>query len=240
MNPFQDESFLVNRVTGKRQPVSFRRLTSEHAADVAALQKAVLEEGGDLRLYHPLSDAEIDLMMERQGMTMGAFVHEELVAFHTVYFPHFGDDNLGRDVGVCEKDLLRVAHFEAVCVHPVYRGNGLQKQLADGLVSLLYGTPYDLLFETVSPLNLPSLRNILSTGFVIRGLKDKYGQEQRYIMFRERDSSFRLGGQEVKVPLSDNDAQRSLLEKGYAGVQSLEEEGRRWLLLRQFFTTCDT
>jgi hypothetical protein len=70
---------------------------------------------------------------------------------------------------------------------------------------------------TVSPKNPVSLRNILSNGFVIRGLKPKFEGAWRYIMHKNLLHPISLRSCPVILKGSDIEGQRDLLSRGYLG-----------------------
>jgi len=232
MSAFLPESVAGFRRDGETCAAEFRLLAKGEAGLVLKLQEEVLTNESDAKLYHPLSAAEAKLMVEGQGVTMGAFVDGRLVAFYAVFFPHLACSNLGRDVDLPPEHLTRVAHFEAVCVHPHFRGNGLQKLLIRRLIHFLRATPYDLLFQTVSPFNLPSVTNCLAAGFAVCAVKQKYGQEWRYILFRHRDVPLPWENKSrITVPLTDFAGQQRAFAEGYVGVEILREDNEMRLAL---------
>lgn len=230
---FRPEAVVLRRVDGHECKAVLRLLQKGEERLVLSLQDEVFQHGQDANLYFPLSVEEAAMMMEEQGVTMGVFVGERLIAFYAVFFPYADAGNLGRDVGLSPEALMRVAHFEAVCVHPHFRGNGLQKGLIRRLIRHLRATPYDLLFQTVSPFNLPSLKNCLPTGFVICALKRKYGGEWRYILFRHRDVPFQLSESEshITVPLTDFAVQQKAFAEGYVGAEIFIEDHQQHCLV---------
>ena len=44
--------------------------------------------------------------------------------------------NLGMDINLPPEDLIKVAHIQAMAVHPDHRGNGLQRRLARAHLAL--------------------------------------------------------------------------------------------------------
>lgn len=237
---FQPETTVVRRKDGKACEAAFRLLAKEEVGLVLALQDEVLRHEQQPGLYYPLSAAEVKRMIEEQGAVMGVFVEGRLAAFHALFLPHMDSENLGRDVQLSTEALMRVAHMEAVCVHPEYRGNGLQKALIERLIRCLSDTPYDLLFLTASPFNLPSVKSGLASGFVICALKQKYGQKWRYILFRNRDVPFMEEKKDrIKVPVTDFARQQNAFEDGYVGVDIVGEGDQVWVTFAKAVPTLD-
>ena len=107
-----------------------------------------------------------------------------LVAYSIIRIPGLAEDNLGRDLNLTEEKQMKVAHLQATVVHPHFRGNGLQRKMARAHLEEIAEMGYEHVCCTVSPKNPVSLSNILSCGFVIRGLIPKFGEWWRYIMYK--------------------------------------------------------
>ncbi|MDD1741800.1 MAG: hypothetical protein LUQ47_00555 [Methanotrichaceae archaeon] len=146
--------------------------------------------------------------------------HDGLAAYSMIYFPGKSKENLGRDIGLCDIELEKVAHLQAIVVHPAYRGNSLQKRMTYHHLKIIWERGYKHVCCTVSPNNPISLKNIMSCGFMIRGLKHKFGGYMRYIMYKNFDHFFR-GKPEKKIDLMGNDiiGQINLLNLGYQGFE---------------------
>ena len=77
-------------------------------------------------------------------------------------FPGDSEENLGRDIGLPESELMLVAHMDSVAILPEYRGAGLQKRL------------------------MQHRQNIIKQGFKPVKTALKYGGYQREIFLRDR------------------------------------------------------
>ncbi len=84
------------------------------------------------------------------------------------------EDNLGRDIGLSEREQKKVVHLQAAAVHPAYRGNGLQRRMTSAHLKVIENLGYEHVFCTVSPKNPVSLGNVFSCGFVINALKPEF------------------------------------------------------------------
>ncbi len=148
---------------------------------------------------------------------IGVIVGGYLIAYSLIFIPGEGTENLGRDIGLPEDELKSVAHLQAAVVHPDYRGNGLQRRMGAAHLRVIDEKGFEHILCTVSPKNPFSLRNVLSNGFVVRGLKPKFEGAWRYIMYKNlrRPTRFHCGT--VSIKGSDIESQVDLLSRGYLG-----------------------
>lgn len=108
-----------------------------------------------------------------------------LAGVFLITFPGNSEENLGRDIGMEEEKLCRVAHMDSVAVLPEYRGNGLQVRLMQHGEEELRKLGYSFLMCTVHPNNIYSKRNVLSQGYRLVTQKEKYGGYVRGIFLKE-------------------------------------------------------
>ncbi len=117
--------------------------------------------------------------------TLGAYMGDELAAFVILYVPGDSDENLGRDAGVPEEELHTVANVKLVIVLPKYRGNGLQRMLTERLEEVAKERGFKTLCCTVSPENIPSIRNFEACGYKFYQTKEKYDGLLRNIYYKK-------------------------------------------------------
>lgn len=206
-----------------------------------ALQDTVCRQLPSAELYFPLTDLEMHELVGPDGLCVGVEYDERLVAFFGILFMGDRPDNVGEDMGIPSVELPLVAYFKATNVLPEYRGHGLQKHMtqwlfsemglgaqqhlssAEGLeraVLVQPGRPRTKwLTSTVSPLNLPSLKSFLDSGFRIAGLKAKYLGHMRFLMVRQRAGVRYALDHSISVPVDDYAQQISLLDRGWSGVK---------------------
>ena len=207
--------------------LSMVRLDATCVADLMALQDVVCRELESPELYFPVTEPEMKEFFETDGLCIGAFHADRLVAYFGVLFMGDRPHNVGLDLGIPEHQLRQVAYFKAVNVLPAYRGLGIQKRLTQALFSamgvetrVVSGIPaFEWLCSTVSPLNLASLKSFLDSGFWIGGLKPKYQGHMRYLLMRSRARPAGGQGGSIAVPTHDYKTQLSLLEQGKVGVE---------------------
>lgn len=117
--------------------------------------------------------------------TLGAFHQGRLVAFAMLYDGGDTDENIGKDIGIAEKDLSTVMNMKLVIVSPDFRGNGLQVRLMLALESVAAARGKRLLCGTADPANIYSCRNFLKAGYTFHSRKQKYGGLIRDIYCKE-------------------------------------------------------
>ena len=95
------------------------------------------------------------------------------------------EENLGRDIGLPESELGKVAHMDSAAVLPAFRGFHLQRRLMKTAEEELRKEGFRYLCCTVHPDNESSLRSVLSQGYRIAKTCEKYGGSPRHILVRE-------------------------------------------------------
>jgi len=190
---------------------------------VMALQERVLKRLSRPDLLEPLPSPFRRRHLGEQGFSLGVTAGERLAAFRCVYFPGPGEKewNLGIDLGLPAPALEGIANFQMICVHPAFRGHGLAARMNRQAVRVLkeWGGRRHLC-ATVSPYNYWNLRILLSCGFAIRRVKEKYGGKLRYIVHQDLHEAARFDGQgRLGVSLIDFESQRRLFAEGWAGVE---------------------
>lgn len=197
-------------------------LSLEHIEQILLLQNVVVEALEDKSRLQPLSQEEFQYILEGNGMMIGAFIENELIAFRALLVPPIDDEHLGLDIGLPESELHRVIYQEISNVHPSCRGNGMQKVLATVIMDELQkeDSKYDYVCCTVAPFNIPSLKDKFSQGMEIAALKEKYGGSMRYVFVKELREDKEKDWTEIKsVPMNNAGGQQALLSEGYRGYE---------------------
>ncbi|MDI6678636.1 GNAT family N-acetyltransferase [Bacillus wiedmannii] len=200
-------------------------LSLEHIEQILSLQNIVVEALEDKSRLQPLSQEEFQYILEGNGMMIGAFIENELIAFRALLVPPIDDEHLGLDIGIAESELHRVIYQEISNVHPNSRGNGMQKILATVIMDELQkeDSKYDYVCCTVAPFNIPSLKDKFAQGMEIAALKKKYGGSIRYVFVKELRGDKERNWTDVKsVPMSDAVGQQALLSEGYRGYEMVK------------------
>ena len=182
---------LTLRENGKGSPMSGEekihvRYSREEDAEAVFQAMCYVKE----RLANPSVYVADDLPyvkrhIEKDGFTLIAERSGVLAGFLIVHLPGLGEENLGREIGMEEEDLMRCAHIESEAVLPEYRGRGIQRLLLREAEKALLCRGYFFTMMTVSPENPYSLRNALALGYQIMLTKEKYGGLMRHILLKK-------------------------------------------------------
>ncbi|BCC45004.1 hypothetical protein bcgnr5378_30990 [Bacillus cereus] len=197
-------------------------LSLEYIEQILLLQNVVVEALEDKSRLQPLSQEEFQYILEGNGMMIGAFIGNELIAFRALLVPPIDDEHLGLDIGIAESELHRVIYQEISNVHPNCRGNGMQKILAKVIMDELQkeDSKYDYVCCTVAPFNIPSLKDKFAQGMEIAALKEKYGGSMRYVFVKELRGVKERDWTDIKsVPMNNAGGQQALLSEGYRGFE---------------------
>lgn len=239
MKPVLERGILrVNSDTGGgvAQEFYITKLGKSDLPNIMALQETIVRNLHRSDILEPFPAAFMREHLTNRGFILGLFSGGGLVAFRNVFFPDRSDMvwNLGRDIGLPDVALGKVANLQLVCVHPDYRGNGLALKMNRLSLALLRERGiYEHICATVSPHNIWNLDILLNSGFHIRNLKPKYGGKMRYIMHQRLSmpETFDIHGL-VELKLKDVKPQKHLLRSGYCGVQlkPKDDNGRKLTL----------
>ncbi|EJQ40946.1 hypothetical protein IEE_04802 [Bacillus cereus BAG5X1-1] len=209
-------------------PFHVTLLSLEHMEQILSLQNVVVEALEDKGRLQPLSLEEFQYILEGNGMMIGAFIQNELIAFRALLVPPIDDEHLGLDIGLPESELHRVIYQEISNVHPNCRGNGMQKILATVIMDELQkeDSKYDYVCCTVAPFNIPSLKDKFAQGMEIAALKEKYSGSMRYVFVKELRKDTERDWTDVKdIPMSDASEKQALLSEGYRGYEMEKIDG---------------
>lgn len=210
-----------------REDVSYeiKFLDIDNIDDVIKLQEIMAQALSDKEIFRQTTPEEFRDILAVQRSVIGVLTKHDLIAYNVVSFPGKEGDNFGADIGLSQEELGKVAHLKAVVVHPDYRGNQLQRRLGKAHVEVIRDLGYCHVCSTVSPKNAVSIQNHFANGFVIKGLKVKYGDRLRYIMHKNIFHTFVPGPDIVEVDGTDVDGQKTLIDRGFAGFGIQTQNG---------------
>jgi GNAT superfamily N-acetyltransferase len=147
-----------------------------------------LSDLGDIYALHQLITAQIDhdilapktrdyfaRHIADEGLTIGAFVGGNLIAYSMLRFPGLGEDNLGRHAGIPEDELGLVAHNQETGVHPDYRGLGLQYDFVERRASIAKALGYKHHYSLISVKNRHGIGAANSQGRGVIKVIEIYG-----------------------------------------------------------------
>jgi ribosomal protein S18 acetylase RimI-like enzyme len=194
--------------------------------DVMKLQEIMVQALPDKVVFRQTTPEEFRDLLALERSVIGVYTKDGLIAYNVVSFPGKDDDNFGADIGLAPEELEKVAHLKAVVVHPAYRGNQLQRRLAEIHQEILRDLGYCHVCSTVSPKNVISVQNHFASGFVIKGLKVKYIDRLRYIMYRNIFYTFVRGPEVIGIDCTDIEGQKMLIDRGLVGFEiQMKDDG---------------
>lgn len=203
---------------------TYRKLTTEDLQSIQAVQADVCAKLENPAILQPLSEEELLHILSGNGVMIGVFVSERLIAFRALLKPQVDEDeHLGADVGA--NDFSRVLYQEISNVHPEFRGHGLQRLMAHWIMDEVDLTHYDWICATVMPYNIASLKDKFSQGMYVYALKWKYGGKLRYVFGKDLHSNPPFTSTSIRVSMGDTDKQQQLLADGFIGVAMEQIDG---------------
>lgn len=215
-------STVIHQPSEQEQQVYVRELNEEHMEEVVDLQQTVFEGVEQKDMLQPLTNEELTAVLGEDGLVIGVYVNQRLIAFRALLYPGVDDpENLGMDLELPASGLKRVAHQEISCVHPDYRGNRLQKRMGQWIMEAFRTNNKGMhhILCTVHPGNTASLKDKFAQGMVITHVKDKYAGILRYIMYLDINKPWKFDqSAKVRVRQNDIEKQKMLLDEGYYGI----------------------
>ncbi|GIN90285.1 hypothetical protein J22TS1_13360 [Siminovitchia terrae] len=222
-------SYFFEGVLKNSIPYQVRRLSTSDIAQILAMQDIVVQTLENKDILQPLSFEEFQFITDGNGILIGAFADQKLIAFRALLVPSVdADDHLGLDIGLQKNELQDVIYQEISNVHPDYRGNRLQQQLAQLIMQELSKEEqtYKYICATVMPFNIPSLKDKFSQGMMITALKEKYEGRLRYVFYKQLGKDVKCEWTETtELAMSDIKSQQILLQKGWRGFKMDKREG---------------
>lgn len=211
------------------QPYSVRLLGLADLPLIDSLQQEVCTALADPNILQPLSEDELVNILGGNGLMVGAFTGERLIAFRALLQPEADEEeHLGLDVGA--SDLSRVLYQEISNVHPDFRGFGLQKVLARIVMEQVDVERFDWVCATVMPYNIASLKDKFAQSMYVYALKLKYGGKLRYVFGKQLNGDVSMVGESAAfVSMGDTKVQQQLLKDGYIGI-SMQAAGDDWIV----------
>lgn len=160
--------------------LQIRRLRSEDVSDIYNLMEAVVSRLPSRTLFATDDLDYLHAHIEEKGEIYGAFAEGRLVAYSVLAFPGAAAKNLGREFGVPEEELHRVAVFDATIVDESVRGRGLQRYFHQLREERARSRGFLYVYSTVHPDNEASRRNLESAGFSLQFTRPMYGGHPRH------------------------------------------------------------
>ncbi|ENQ3080072.1 GNAT family N-acetyltransferase [Bacillus cereus] len=215
-----------------KQPFKVALLSLHHTEQLLSVQDDVIEALENKENLQPLTVEEFENILSGNGLMIGAFADEQLIAFRALLVPPLDEEHLGLDIGLTGEELKRVIYQEVSNVHPTFQGNGLQKILAKVIMAQLKQSDhnYEYVCCTVAPFNIPSLKDKFAQGMEIAALKEKYSDRLRYVFVKEFQGERQKEWMNVeKLLMGDIAGQKRLLGDGYRGYEMEDQDGEYWV-----------
>lgn len=205
-------------------------LNETYIPELIALQQEVVDALPNKALLQPLDEEELSFILRRNGLMIGVFVDEKLIAFRALLEPMIDEEHLGYDIGLkTDEELQKVLYQEISNVHSEYRGYGLQRTMAEIIMQQVDETKFNTVCATVMPGNIASLKDKFSQNMHIAALKLKYGGKLRYVFMKTLPYKEYEWTEEQFVSMNDTEAQQQLLKTGFIGI-SMKADGSVWLI----------
>jgi ribosomal protein S18 acetylase RimI-like enzyme len=185
--------------------LEMRFLAESSLSDLAALQSLVVSTLHEIEIFMPHDEEYLSRIFQTELSVLGVLAEEKLAAYSIIRYPGMGKDNLGRDLNLAEEDLKKLAHLQAIAVHPHFRGFGLQRELAAAHLQVLERSGYEHICCTVSPKNPVSLNNLLS-----------------YKNWPMTGAGMAATLDEAALSCLDIERQRELIQRGYDGYRVVQ------------------
>jgi len=182
--------------------LEMRFLGESSLSDLSALQSLVVSNLHEIEIFMPHDEEYLSRIFQTELSVLGVLAEEKLAVYSIIRYPGMGKDNLGRDLNLAEEDLKKLAHLQAIAVHPHFRGYGLQRKLAAAHLKVLERTGYEHICCTVSPKNPVSLNNLLS-----------------YKNWPMTGAGIAVTGDETAITCLNIERQRELIRRGYEGYR---------------------
>ena len=167
---------------------SIERASGEDAEMMADIIEKVWEHI-DNKHWFIADDSEYTTRILKEGSSLGYKAVEKdsgaVAGVFIVVLPGMKEENLGRDIGLAQEELKKVAHMESVAILPSYRGNGLQYSMMQRGEADLKKMGYKYLMCTVHPDNYYSRNNVIRQGYEVVLTKEKYGGYIRDILLKK-------------------------------------------------------
>ena len=152
---------LYQTLTAQNKSILIRDVWFDEIHAVLKLQKLVHAEMPDGELYVDTTRSEL-IESLHMDYVLGAYDGDRLVAVAITIDNRSCDRNLGQKCGKKSGDCYT---FDAVFVHPDYRGLGLHKAFLEIIKKQAKTESIDSIWSTVSPENTYSYRNFTEEGF---------------------------------------------------------------------------
>ena len=133
-----------------------------------------------------LTEAEnvVRTQIEGHGFVYLAECDGRIVGCQSVHIPDEGEENLGREADLPEKELSRTAHMQPAAVLPEYRGYGIQRMMLMEAEKELKRRGYHYAAAAIPVKDAFSMENYLQLGYLISAEKRGSGENMNRVLLR--------------------------------------------------------
>lgn len=197
---------------------------------VANFQMQQYEKLEDKDLFEKSKYSEFEEICDGDGVLLGILIGEKLIGYrinsrNEEYVKYFSNM-----LGINEYD--NVVYLDSMIVDESYRGNGLQKRMIKiSLKDAWKNGKYRYAVSTASPKNIASLKSLLSNKVNIAIAKELYGGKKRFVCLYDTELNNIVYKERKRVLLTEYEHIKTILEKGYKGIDIIKENDDYYLEL---------
>lgn len=212
-----------------KENLEFRFLSYGDIYDILKLTNEVNSKIQSKHVFSEDSREELHNILNLGGSFLGVFDGDELIAYRSVKLPD-DDSNIAKYVKKFDIPFDKVLVNDAVVVREDYRGMQLQNKTREIMIEKFEGSKYTHRMGTVSPMNPPSYKNTIGSGYTVIALEKIYADDEnpdgyyRFITHKSDDVEYNFTGRERKIFHEDIDDMRKALDENYYGV-SADDDG---------------
>lgn len=178
--PFPEENhYTFTQVTGKKAYDRIHALQHDAVIESDNYHQGMLRANTDSMLRSCLKDPHVTVAVTQE---------DTIVAFGVLYDPSVDEKesikkelDLSKEKEIAAIDDKDIMHIKLVVVDPKHRGHKLQYHLTKELEQIAVKRNKKLLLTTVSPYNVPSVKNTVRAGFTYKRTVKKYAGATRLI-----------------------------------------------------------
>lgn len=208
---------LVDHGSDEKRSYEIIVLDESYKDEIISIQNQVVAEMADNSNYEPLTPEEFDGVFAGEGYGLGVLVSDHLAGFRIVTY---GDEETYQMARSLELPPEKVVFFESTVILKRYQGNRLQWVMTkDALDYIIERHTFDYGVSTVSPTNVPSLKNLMKAGFVTVALKPLYDGAYRFVCLKSFEEEKKNFSESLEIPLSEVVKLQKNHENGYVGTR---------------------
>lgn len=208
-----------------------QKLDVSHIGQLIVLQQQVVAALEDPAILQPLDEEELRYILEGNGVMIGLFDVDKMIAFRALLEPPIDDEHLAYDISYPHVD--KVIYQEISNVHPAYRGQNLQQQMATLIMEYVDTTKHTMMCATVMPFNIASLKDKFAQDMYVAALKLKYGGKLRYVFAKSLVEQEQWQQEDRIIDMAQTAEQQQALREGYLGVAMYQQLDKWYVVYKK-------